>query len=101
MEAPALFPPTFLYTQSWEDPRADEPILQINERDVCLTLTSGGCNSLHLCINGAKAVSGTGGYSGAGPAVRYQELHSGRGFCCGLEHPPNTNRDAAPLCVSL
>lgn len=56
VEAPALFPPTFLYTQSWEDPVADEPVLQINEDDVCLTLTSGGCNSLNLCLNGAKAV---------------------------------------------
>ncbi|KAL4451296.1 hypothetical protein ABPG77_009368 [Micractinium sp. CCAP 211/92] len=56
VEAPAFFPPSFLYTQSWEDPRADEPHLQINENDVCLTLTSGGCNSLHLCINGARKV---------------------------------------------
>ena len=31
-------------------------LLQINEEDVCLTLTSGGCNSLNLCISGAKAV---------------------------------------------
>lgn len=23
VEAPPLFPPTFLYTQSWEDPRPD------------------------------------------------------------------------------
>ncbi|GAB4820256.1 hypothetical protein N2152v2_007302 [Parachlorella kessleri] len=56
VEAPALFPPTFLYTQSWEDPVTDEPVIQINEEDVCLTLTSGGCNSLNLCISGAKAV---------------------------------------------
>lgn len=32
------------------------PHRQINENDVCLTLTSGGCNSLHLCINGARKV---------------------------------------------
>ena len=56
VEAPAFFPPSFLYTQSWEDPRADEPHLQIADSDVCLTLTSGGCNSLHLCINGARKV---------------------------------------------
>lgn len=31
---------------------------QINPEDVCLTLTSGGCNSLHLCINGARKVGG-------------------------------------------
>jgi betaine lipid synthase len=29
VEAPAFFPPSFLYTQSWEDPRADEPHLQV------------------------------------------------------------------------
>jgi hypothetical protein len=29
VEAPAFFPPSFLYTQSWEDPRADEPYLQV------------------------------------------------------------------------
>ena len=32
------------------------PTRQINENDVCLTLTSGGCNSLHLCLAGARAV---------------------------------------------
>ena len=29
VEAPAFFPPSFLYTQSWEDPRTDEPHLQV------------------------------------------------------------------------
>lgn len=56
VEAPPLFPPTFLYTQSWEDPDADEAYLKIGPDDVCLTLTSGGCNSLNLCLQGAKAV---------------------------------------------
>lgn len=56
IERPPLFPATFLYTQSWEDPRADEPYLKISSEDVCLTLTSGGCNALDLCIQGAKAV---------------------------------------------
>lgn len=55
-EAPPLFPPTFLYTQSWEDPRTDAPHLKVSSKDVCLTLTSGGCNSLELCLAGAKAV---------------------------------------------
>jgi hypothetical protein len=63
VEAPAFFPPSFLYTQSWEDPRADEPHLQVSDSDVCLTLTSGGCNSLQLCINGARKVGlGRGGW---------------------------------------
>ena len=47
-EAPALFPPTFLYSQSWEDPAPDMKVFNINDKDVCLTLTSGGCNSLNL-----------------------------------------------------
>lgn len=47
-EAPALFPPTFLYSQSWEDPAPDMKVMNITEKDVCLTLTSGGCNSLNL-----------------------------------------------------
>ena len=56
VEAPPMFPPTFLYTQSWEDPDADQPYLNIGAADVCLTLTSGGCNSLNLCLEGAAKV---------------------------------------------
>jgi betaine lipid synthase len=56
VEAPPRFPPTFLYTQSWEDPHKDEPYLQAGPGDVCLTLTSGGCNSLKLCLDDVKAV---------------------------------------------
>lgn len=56
VEAPPMFPPTFLYTMSWEDPDADRKVLDINKDDVCLTLTSGGCNSLNLLIEGAKEV---------------------------------------------
>lgn len=55
-QAPPLFPPTFLYTMSWEDPDADEAILDINEDDMVLTLTSGGCNSLNYLLSGAKEV---------------------------------------------
>eukprot|EP01025_Chloroclados_australasicus_P048612 TRINITY_DN5514_c0_g1_i2.p1 TRINITY_DN5514_c0_g1~~TRINITY_DN5514_c0_g1_i2.p1 ORF type:complete len:667 (-),score=70.82 TRINITY_DN5514_c0_g1_i2:573-2573(-) len=56
VEAPPLFPPTFLYTQSWEDPDPDMKVLQINNKDVVLTLTSGGCNSLNYLIHGAAHV---------------------------------------------
>jgi betaine lipid synthase len=56
VEAPPCFPPTFLYTMSWEDPRPDMEVLKIDSNDVCLTLTSGGCNSLNLLIHGAKQV---------------------------------------------
>jgi betaine lipid synthase len=56
VEAPARFPPTFLYTQSWEDPKADAPYLQLQPNDVVLTLTSGGCNSIDKCLHDVKAV---------------------------------------------
>jgi betaine lipid synthase len=56
VEAPARFPPTFLYTQSWEDPHADAPYLQLGPEDTVLTLTSGGCNSIDKCLHGVKAV---------------------------------------------
>jgi betaine lipid synthase len=53
---PSLFPPTFLYSLSWEDPRRDEQVLKTQPGDVCLTLASGGCNSLDLLLQGADAV---------------------------------------------
>lgn len=56
VESPPMFPPTFLYTMSWEDPDVDMKFLQISKDDVCLTLTSGGCNSLNLALHGAKEV---------------------------------------------
>lgn len=56
VEAPPLFPPTFLYTQSWEDPEPDIKVFNINPKDVVLTLTSGGCNSLNLLVHGAGTV---------------------------------------------
>ncbi len=60
MEAPPLFPPTFLYTQSWEDPQPDMEVFRLTAKDTVLTLTSGGCNALNLLINGAGHVSGGG-----------------------------------------
>ena len=50
--------------QPWAPPdHAHQPclplwpqVLQIQEGDVCLTLTSGGCNALNLCIQGAAQV---------------------------------------------
>ena len=56
VEAPPLFPPTFLYTQSWEDPAPDVKVMDINSSDTVLTLTSGGCNSLNLLLEGAGHV---------------------------------------------
>ncbi|GBG63137.1 hypothetical protein CBR_g36906 [Chara braunii] len=53
---PPTFPPTFLYSLSWEDPREDDRVLEISSDDVVLTLTSGGCNALDLVLQGAKQV---------------------------------------------
>ncbi|CAI7799319.1 unnamed protein product, partial [Closterium sp. NIES-54] len=47
---PPGFPPTFLYSLSWEDPREDDKVLDINPADTILTLTSGGCNALDLVL---------------------------------------------------
>jgi betaine lipid synthase len=55
-KAPSLFPSTFLYHQSWEDPIPDHKVLNITQNDVCLSLTSGGCNVLELLLQGAKQV---------------------------------------------
>ncbi|GHP08431.1 hypothetical protein PPROV_000717000 [Pycnococcus provasolii] len=53
---PALFPPTFLYSISWEDPRADDPAFMVGEGDVVLTLTGGGCNAMDMTLSGAARV---------------------------------------------
>ena len=55
-EAPSAFPPTFLYTMSWEDPRADEGVLRLQPGCRLLTLTSGGDNSLTALLSGAAQV---------------------------------------------
>ena len=47
---PPGFPPTFLYSLSWEDPREDDKVLDIQPTDTILTLTAGGCNSLDLVL---------------------------------------------------
>ena len=54
---PLTFPPTFIYSVNWEDPIVDKPILKIGPEDVVLTLTSAGCNTLHLAAHGAKHVA--------------------------------------------
>ena len=79
-----MFPPTFLYTTSWEDPRPDVEaslhpaqhalasaiamqggydtrrqlfqVLEVKKEDTVLTLTSGGCNALNLLLHGAGHV---------------------------------------------
>lgn len=54
---PLTFPSSFLYHQSWEDPKADIPHLDLNPTDSVLTLTSGGCNSLNLLLQGVDHVT--------------------------------------------
>lgn len=54
---PPAFPPTFLYSLSWEDPREDDKVLDINKDDTVLTLTSGGCNALDLIYQVIRVVS--------------------------------------------
>lgn len=54
---PPAFPPTFLYSLSWEDPREDDKVLDINKDDTVLTLTSGGCNALDLIYQVIQVVS--------------------------------------------
>jgi betaine lipid synthase len=101
VEAPALFPPTFLYTQSWEDPGVDEEVLNVGPEDTCLTLTSGGCNSLNLCLQGAKSVRHNGVILGVdlraclhtiqitcGEPARVTLIHRTAGLQCGLQPCP-------------
>eukprot|EP00898_Chlorokybus_atmophyticus_P007323 jgi/Chlat1/7592/Chrsp63S07076 len=55
-ETPLLFPNTFLYSVSWEDPDVDAPVMETGPGDVVLTLTSGGDNAMDLALQGAKQV---------------------------------------------
>lgn len=75
VESPPMFPPTFLYTMSWEDPDVDMKVLQISKDDVCLTLTSGGCNSLNLMLHGAKEVRWA-------PGTAYEQCCARWIHCC-------------------
>lgn len=50
------FPDTFLYSVSWEDPKVDEEILDIQTTDTVLTITGGGDNVFNYIINGAQTV---------------------------------------------
>ena len=50
------FPDTFLYSVSWEDPKVDEKILNIQTTDTVLTITGGGDNVFNYLINGAHTV---------------------------------------------
>lgn len=55
-EAPANFPPTFLYHVSWEDSAVDRELLRPAAGDRVLTLTSGGDNALAFLLHDVAAV---------------------------------------------
>lgn len=80
VEAPPLFPPTFLYNSSWEDPEKDMAALHVGPGDACLTLTSGGCNALNLCLQ-VSALPGPSLLFGRGLARNVKCTRPHR--CCG------------------
>lgn len=46
------------YSNCWEDPRVLQEALQVGPGDVCFSVTSGGCNTLHLLLHDpAKVVA--------------------------------------------
>ena len=53
------FPDTFLYNISWEDARADKPVLDVRPTDKVLTLTGGGDNVFNLVLDNARQVTCT------------------------------------------
>jgi len=56
VEAPPMFPPTFLYTQSWEDPRPDMEVPARPLSDALRCRAAGLATALLLCW--ADACSG-------------------------------------------
>jgi len=53
----SLFPPSFLYSVSWEDPEPDRPVLQVGPGDRVITLCAGGCNCFEYLAEGASQVT--------------------------------------------
>ncbi|MFC1744477.1 DUF3419 family protein [Candidatus Riflebacteria bacterium] len=45
-----------VYSQCWEDSHLNTKSLKIKESDTCVSITSGGCNTLALLLDGAKRV---------------------------------------------
>ena len=56
-------------------------VLRINESDIVLTLTSGGCNSLNLCLEGAGQVCPIGNITPMLEVVMVHNLHSSTQLC--------------------
>lgn len=55
---------TYIYNVSWEDPRMDQRVFNLNESDHVITIASAGCNVLDYIIEVSLTISDT-----------YQELH--------------------------
>lgn len=53
----SLFPSSFLYSVSWEDPEPDRPVLDVQPGDRLITLCAGGCNCFEYLHQGAAQVT--------------------------------------------
>mmetsp|Transcript_13136 Transcript_13136/g.19788 ORF Transcript_13136/g.19788 Transcript_13136/m.19788 type:complete len:692 (-) Transcript_13136:228-2303(-) len=48
---------TYIYNVSWEDPRMDQRVFDLNESDHVITIASAGCNVLDYIIEGARVTA--------------------------------------------
>lgn len=48
---------TYIYNVSWEDPRMDQRVFNLNESDHVITIASAGCNALDYIIEGAMVTA--------------------------------------------
>jgi ubiquinone/menaquinone biosynthesis C-methylase UbiE len=48
---------TYIYNVSWEDPRMDQRVFNLDESDHVITIASAGCNVLDYIIKGAKVTA--------------------------------------------
>lgn len=48
---------TYIYNVSWEDPRMDHRVFNLDEEDHVITIASAGCNVLDYIIEGAKVTA--------------------------------------------
>lgn len=51
-----MFKHAIVYSNVWEDPELNRQALQVTPEDTVLSITSGGCNSLNLLVEGPKKV---------------------------------------------
>ena len=48
---------TYIYNVSWEDPRMDQRVFDLNESDHVITIASAGCNVLDYIIEGSQVTA--------------------------------------------